>query len=626
MNGPLLTLDTLLEHPKEFINLFSQCYPLSKRLLEQYKDKWDWWRISWNKNIIWDENLLEQLKSNLNWKTLSNNTSIPWDENFLERFENKWDWGSISSNETIPWSPTLMLKFKKNIKWTLLARVIAKNYSPINHYNIYESFFTYGSNKEKKTSSLPHYKNIASFLFDSPIKELFQYMPKVDFSHQLDMEKFAEQLSQEGWRWLSIYEGFPWTKEFIRKHSNNLEWNFLSENINLPWDMEFIKEHENKWNWKNLSKNEGLPWSKELLEKYKDKWDWESLGRKRLHKTKKDIWIDDYIIPWDDILISTFADNIYWGSIIWQDGGFECLSGLINHPSIKWTSILYKKCNNAIIKFFKLLQKEKQFYLDNAETNLFFYWNTDCKLNWTYYQSWSNWEGKANWSVDYLKMLIQQKKENPDIEYINWDMVSFSIEFFNNIELIEFMEVCEDINLIKECFTSGNIYFFEKYVERFLNNEYCWRILSRSNHFPFDETLLKKYESLWDWQSLASNKSLPANIIEQFAYKWREKSDWYFLSQNPNLTPSLIIQFEEKWNWRELQENPCLTPEIIIKYKNKWEWFTIMRKHHHKLSIDVLSQTNNTTYWELIFHQTKNIKEIISEELLEKFLIAFDTK
>ena len=71
---------------------------------------------------------------------------------------------------------------------------------------------------------------------------------------------------------------------------------------------------------------------------------------------------------------------------------------------------------------------------------------------------------------------------------------------------------------------------------------------------------------------LSKNSYLNEELIEKFKDKW----DWYCLTQNEYLSWSIesIDRFKNKLNWEQLSCNKNLswTLELIEKYEDKWSW------------------------------------------------------
>ena len=110
---------------------------MSERLIERYKDKWDWRCLSQNESLPLSESLLERYADKWEWGVsdtngwqaatyngLSLNKSLPWSEALIERYKDKWNWGEfgLSSNKSLPWSELLIERYADKWEWFYLYR------------------------------------------------------------------------------------------------------------------------------------------------------------------------------------------------------------------------------------------------------------------------------------------------------------------------------------------------------------------------------------------------------------------------------------------------------------------------------------------------------------------------
>jgi len=112
-----------LRHPDFFITMISYRYPLSFKLIEKYKDKWDWnWILSWNEALPWSEELIEKYEDKWDWDWLSRNKGLPWSEELIEKYEDKWAWKVFHWNEVI-WNKI----FKPYVTDEIIERVMDRS-------------------------------------------------------------------------------------------------------------------------------------------------------------------------------------------------------------------------------------------------------------------------------------------------------------------------------------------------------------------------------------------------------------------------------------------------------------------------------------------------------------------
>ena len=90
----------------------------SETLLEKYQDKVNWDEISRNRSIRWTIPMIQKYKNRINWEIFSENIgeeSLP--ESILETFKNKWNWHKLSSNEEVSLSYDLLDKYADLWDW-----------------------------------------------------------------------------------------------------------------------------------------------------------------------------------------------------------------------------------------------------------------------------------------------------------------------------------------------------------------------------------------------------------------------------------------------------------------------------------------------------------------------------
>lgn len=75
----------------------------TETLLEKYRSRLDWERVTANRNISWTPSMLERFKYDIDWKEMSR-TSIACLllPEVVERFRDRWDWKELSANGALP--------------------------------------------------------------------------------------------------------------------------------------------------------------------------------------------------------------------------------------------------------------------------------------------------------------------------------------------------------------------------------------------------------------------------------------------------------------------------------------------------------------------------------------------
>jgi len=90
----------------------------SETLLEKYQDKVNWDEISGNRSIRWTIPMIQKFKNRINWETFSEyigDESLT--ESILETFKDKWNWHKLSSNGEVSLSYDLLDKYADLWDW-----------------------------------------------------------------------------------------------------------------------------------------------------------------------------------------------------------------------------------------------------------------------------------------------------------------------------------------------------------------------------------------------------------------------------------------------------------------------------------------------------------------------------
>ena len=277
---PTLSLEFMLDYRTSFIEALSRHYPIPTPWLSRYADVWDWYQ-------------------------LSQNTELEWDEALLDEHIDRWDWSrerSLSCNPALPWSARLIRKYVDLGKWDWmdLAR----------QPKVFES-------AEMVELCLPHWSAA-----DEPYSE-FEHTP---WGGDADQWAPSVVASSPGlrWDWFSAVEKFPWSAEFIEAHADELDWHRLSLNDGLRSNIDFIRRFEDRWDWAWTAR---VPWSLELLEAFEHRIVW------------KNLCMSDRI-PWTEAWLDRFAEKLSWAK--YEPRASERrVDGLLNHPGVRWTASLF---------------------------------------------------------------------------------------------------------------------------------------------------------------------------------------------------------------------------------------------------------------------------------------------
>jgi hypothetical protein len=96
-------------------------------LLSSYEKYWDWTKIGLNEGVQWTEEAFETYKERLPWiadplsiQSISRTKNLPWSNDFIAKYKHNWQWWFLSHNEGVDWNETLIEKFRNDIIFSQL--------------------------------------------------------------------------------------------------------------------------------------------------------------------------------------------------------------------------------------------------------------------------------------------------------------------------------------------------------------------------------------------------------------------------------------------------------------------------------------------------------------------------
>ena len=95
----------------------STLLPLTEKFIERYADRWHWYLLSRNENIVWTAVFIERFADKWRWKLLSSNTSLPWTEDLVDRYADKWYLDGLDRNTSLPWSEAFIDRYSDRWNW-----------------------------------------------------------------------------------------------------------------------------------------------------------------------------------------------------------------------------------------------------------------------------------------------------------------------------------------------------------------------------------------------------------------------------------------------------------------------------------------------------------------------------
>lgn len=120
--------------------------------------------------------------------------------------------------------------------------------------------------------------------------------------------------------------------------------------------------------------------------------------------------------------------------------------------------------------------------------------------------------------------------------------------------------------------------------ELLLNNlrkKEAWKSVSGSNDIPWSKKIIENFVDQLDWSELSENNNVTWS--EEMIESFKDHIDWYLLSRNvykdafgaeiKNKDWTLLKKFESNWNWDELSRCSEGIPLNILKqFADKWNW------------------------------------------------------
>lgn len=107
----------------------SGSFAWTETLLEKYRGKLDWERVTANTEIHWTPSMLERFKHLIDWKEMSRTSiSTLLLPEVVERFQDRWDWKELSANGALPFET--IERMADRIDWGVLVNTARYQDSP----------------------------------------------------------------------------------------------------------------------------------------------------------------------------------------------------------------------------------------------------------------------------------------------------------------------------------------------------------------------------------------------------------------------------------------------------------------------------------------------------------------
>jgi len=128
--------------------------------------------------------------------------------------------------------------------------------------------------------------------------------------------------------------------------------------------------------------------------------------------------------------------------------------------------------------------------------------------------------------------------------------------------------------------TSNEIQDYDLLLSKLRKKE-AWKSVSGSDKIPWSKKIIEKFVDQLDWSELCENKSVTWS--EEMIESFKGHIDWYLLSRNvykdafgaeiKNKDWTLLKKYESNWNWDELSRCSESIPLNILKqFAEKWNW------------------------------------------------------
>lgn len=388
--------------------------PWSLRIIDEFRDKWD-------------------------WSTLSRNQSLKLTEVLVEKFEDRWDWkNGLDWHVFLPKTESFQRKYWRRMNYKLTIIPYDELINEIENFD-------------------------SDNLYDLSQNRWIKWTIDIIEKGFLNEEKFKTHHFALSWRALSENPSIPWDKFFLEYFKKHLRWEGLSGNTGLNWSEEFIDRYKEKWNWKILCRNKAVPWTAKLIEKYKDNIDYNEL-----------VWNES--IKWNIELLESNRDKWNWETLV-QMRNFPWTKLMLEkyYKNIKWTGGFYEVDRNsgyeyAIPEIFnnKTIQLDKKMAMFFKEK-----WKLN-PLDENQLQSpdvkWQSYLGEWNYvslnfilNIDLIEEFYEMFDkslllDNPSI--ISFRLIEIMEEKFGKEKFLEFLDEGEEIISNKQKIWQNILYYY----------------------------------------------------------------------------------------------------------------------------------------------------------------------
>jgi len=122
--------------------------------------------------------------------------------------------------------------------------------------------------------------------------------------------------------------------------------------------------------------------------------------------------------------------------------------------------------------------------------------------------------------------------------------------------------------------------------------------------------LIKKIASEYNCSEMRFTKQ--DKLYKKSREDFKNKVDWYYISQFQTLSEEFIREFQDKVEWYDISWCQKLSEEFIKEFQDKVEWSTI--SGWQKLSEDFIREFKDRVDWDYI-----SIRQKLSEDFIREF-------
>ncbi|MBL0200346.1 MAG: hypothetical protein IPP81_09250 [Chitinophagaceae bacterium] len=357
-----------------------------------------------------------------------------------------------------------------------------------------------------------------------------------------------------------------------------------------PFSEKIITDHSGKMWWKFLTQNKNVNWSESLINKTKDDLDWQDY-----------LWSNPKM-PISIAFVEAHMDKINFEELSLNTGN-HWSPEFILHFKDKW-NLHWLLLNQSI----------------NFTQDLFITLNL-------FKERISIVNGIALWTEEFILKHMHSFKwfflnENP---HLPWSQ-----------DLIEKLKPIMLDRLPVMLFLNKGMPWSIELIEKYLSKDLIedergyWSGLSYNESLPWNEDLVARYETNWDWEMLSGNNKVGFNLNQIEKYKdkllWKRKHvNFGCLSDNTSLdwSEELIDKYIDKWDWEGLAENEGIfwTDKMIEKYKDRLNYQLLFRSPSLPWSFDFLKKyiSECKSAWGLDEHSEK-CREIVWDKVFAKYI------